>query len=133
VPGVVHGRSYDAETGIAGPRRDLFRVEDGVPDGLCVDAEGCLWIAIWGAGEVRRFTPDGRLVAVLAVPAPLTTSAAFVGPALDLLLVTTATRDMTPDQRAAWPDAGRLFLARPGVSGAPVAPWAGWVSAGGGA
>lgn len=56
---------------------------------MCVDAEGNLWVAIWGAGEVRCFSPDAELLAVVDVPAPNTSCVAFVGPNLDTLLITT--------------------------------------------
>ena len=60
IPGVVWVRDYDASTGEYGPRREHLQIDDGYPDGICVDADGHLWVAIWGAGEVRSFTPDGR-------------------------------------------------------------------------
>lgn len=125
VPGIVWVRSYDATGGVAGPRREWLRITDGLPDGLCADADGHLWIAVWGAGEVRRFTPDARPAGVLTVPAPHTTSVAFVGPALDRLLITTATAGLSTEQLAAYPMSGRLFLADVGVAGLPVTPWAG--------
>ena len=125
VPGIVWVRSYDAATGATGPRREWLRITDGLPDGLCVDADGHLWIAIWGAGEVRRFTPDARPAGVVTVPAPHTTSVAFVGAALDRLLITTATAMLDAAQLAAYPMSGRLFLADVGVTGLPVTPWAG--------
>jgi sugar lactone lactonase YvrE len=125
IPGVVWVRSYDAATGVVGPRREWLRVTDGLPDGLCADAEGHLWLAIWGAGEVRRYTPDARPAGVVTVPAPHTTSVAFVGPGLDRLLITTATAHLGEDRLAAYPMSGRLFLADVGVAGLPVTPWAG--------
>jgi sugar lactone lactonase YvrE len=125
VPGVVWARSYDAATGAVGARREWLRITDGTPDGLCVDADGHLWIAIWGAGQVRRYTPDAQLAGIVEVAAPHTTSVAFVGDDLDLLLITTATADLTAEQLAAHPDSGRLFLARVGVTGLPVTAWAG--------
>jgi sugar lactone lactonase YvrE len=127
-PGVVWVRAYDPVTGATGPRREWLRVTDGLPDGLCVDAEGHLWIAVWGAGEVRRHTPDGRLAGVVEVAAPHTTSVAFVGDRLDRLLITTATAELTAEQLTAWPDSGRLFLADVGVTGLPVTAWAGFSS-----
>lgn len=125
VPGVVRVRSYDAATGAIGPRRDWLRIEGGTPDGMCLDASGQLWIAIWGAGQVRRYTSDGQLTGVVDVPAPHTSSVAFIGDDLDRLLITTATTDLTPRQLAAHPDSGRLFLADVGVAGLPSTPWAG--------
>lgn len=124
VPGMVWVRPYDAVTGMAGPRRTWLRVEDGIPDGLCVDAEDHLWLAIWGAGQVRRHAPDGTLAGVIDVPTALTSSVAFVGDALDQLLITSA----MPDDRAGAADdplAGRLFLAEPGIPGLPTTAWAG--------
>ncbi len=52
---------------------------DGAPDGMCVDEDGNLWIAIWGAGEIRCYTPAGEQLAVVRVPAPHTSSVAFIG------------------------------------------------------
>ena len=123
VPGVVWVRAYDAATGAVGPRREWLRIADEWPDGLCVDAQDHVWIAIWGAGQVRRYTPDGELVGIVDVSAPLTTSVAFVGDDLDVLLITTATPD--PERLAQYPDSGRHFLAHVGVTGLPVTAWAG--------
>jgi sugar lactone lactonase YvrE len=113
-------RDYDVETGATGDRKELLRIDDGYPDGLCVDAEGNLWIAIWTGGEVRCFSPAGELLATVEVAAPSTTSVAFAGPDLDLLLITSSTRDSE-----GFPNAGKLFSCRVGVAGQPVAAWAG--------
>ena len=125
IPGVVWVRDYDAWSGMIGTRREHLRVSDGSPDGMCVDERGYLWIAIWGAGEVRSCSPDGDHVDTVHVHAPHTSSVAFVGPELDVLLITTASRDLSAHDRETYPDAGRLFTARVGVSGTPCAPWAG--------
>lgn len=125
-PGVVWVRPYDPATGAAGERRELLRPTGGLPDGMCVDDDGCLWIAFWGGGEVRRYSPDGRLTGVVEVPAPQVTSAAFVGPGRDRLLITTAAEGLTGEQRARFPDSGRLFLADVGATGPAATPWAGW-------
>jgi len=102
-----------------------LRIDDGSPDGLCVDADGNLWIAIWGAGEVRCYTPGGKRLATVDVPAPHTSSVAFVGPARDTLLITTARDELGAQQLAEFPLSGHLFTARPEVAGLPAAPWAG--------
>ncbi|HTA07436.1 MAG TPA: SMP-30/gluconolactonase/LRE family protein [Streptosporangiaceae bacterium] len=125
VPGTIWIRSYDAATGTTGPRREWLRVTDGVPDGICMDAEGYLWVAIWGAGQVHRYAPDGQLAGIVDVPAPNTSSVAFVGDGRDQLLITTAAVDLAAKQLAAFPDSGRLFLADVGVSGLPVTSWSG--------
>lgn len=126
VPGVVWRRDYDATTGATGRREEILRITDGVPDGMCVDCDGNLWIAIWGAGEVRRYTPDGDLTGIVSVPAPHTTSVAFVGADLDKLLITTATAELTAEQREQFPDSGRLFLVDVGTTGLPATPWTPW-------
>jgi sugar lactone lactonase YvrE len=123
VPGVIWSRAYRPDSGTVGPRRELLRITDGSPDGLCVDADGNLWIAIWGAGEVRRYSPTGTRLATVAVPAPNTTSVAFVGPGLDTLLITTASEQLSTRQLAEFPDSGRLFTCAVDAVGLPVAPW----------
>jgi sugar lactone lactonase YvrE len=126
IPGVIWSRAYDPDGGDHGPRREVVRLaQGGSPDGLCVDAEGNLWVAIWGDGEVRCYSPEGDRLATVSVPAPHTTSAAFVGPDRDTLLITTATDQLSAAQLDASPLSGRLFLAHVGVSGLPLAPWAG--------
>jgi sugar lactone lactonase YvrE len=121
----VYARSYDAGDGTTGERRTLIEFDDGFPDGMCSDADGCLWIAMWGLGEVRRYTPDGVLDRSIRVPAPHVSSVAFAGPDLDTLVITTATQDLTEEQLTAYPLSGKLFTARPGVRGLPVPPWSG--------
>jgi sugar lactone lactonase YvrE len=122
--GAVFARSYPS-----GERTVLLQFPDEVPDGMCVDTDGNLWIAIWGAGEVRSFTPTGELRGVVTVPAPHTTCPAFAGPGLDVLVITTATAELTPEQLSAYPLSGHLFTARVGATGLPATPWAGFSSA----
>src|SRR5919204_405258 len=62
----------------------------GVPDGLVVDVEGCIWVALWEGWAVRRYSPDGELLGVVEVPAALVTKPAFGGPDLADLYITTA-------------------------------------------
>lgn len=124
-PGVVWSRAYDVASGECGERAVALRIDDGSPDGLCVDADGNLWIAIWGAGEVRCYTPAGKRLATVDVPAPHTSSVAFVGRSRDTLLITTARDELAPEQLAEFPLSGHLFTARPHVAGLPAASWAG--------
>ncbi|MEU6282146.1 SMP-30/gluconolactonase/LRE family protein [Streptomyces sp. NPDC047028] len=83
---------FDYDAGGIRNRRPLVEIEEGAgfPDGLTVDADGCVWVALWNGGAVRRYTPDGALDRVVTVPAPLTTACAFGGPALTDLYITTA-------------------------------------------
>lgn len=118
-------RSYDATSGACGPRRPFLRLADGSPDGMCLDSHGNLWIAIWGAGQVRCYSPEGDQLAVVVVAAPNTTSVAFVGPDLDTLLITTASEQLAAEALASYPDSGRLFLCDVGVTGQRVPSWAG--------
>ena len=104
--------------------RRIFLQTDGLPqpDGLCVDEEGCLWIAFWDGWCLRRYTPDGRVALVVELPAARVTSCCFGGPDLTDLYVTTASPD-EPDP--AQPHAGGLFRLRPGVRGLPTHPFGG--------
>jgi sugar lactone lactonase YvrE len=114
VPGVVYARDYPA-----GPRRELFRIDDGLPDGMCVDRDGNLWIAIWGGARVERRTPAGELLAVVETGAEHTTSVAFAGPGLDVLVITSATQGL--DRVSA--NDGRVLTARVGTAGLPTPYW----------
>ena len=119
-------RDYDAASGAAGPRRVLLELDEGYPDGMCVDTDGYLWVAVWGLGRVHRYSPEGQLVRVVEVPAPHTSSVAFAGPALDVLVITTASDELSADELARFPLSGRLFTLRPGVTGLPVPRWGGF-------
>lgn len=92
---------------------------DGNPDGMCVDDEGALWVALWDGSSVRRYTPDGRLDTVVDLPVKRPTSCCFGGASGDTLFITSAYRGL------ATPSAldGCLFAVRPGVTGRPATPW----------
>ena len=125
VPGVVWSIDYDIETGRLGTRQVFIDGSRGTPDGLCLDVEGNLWIAFWGAGEVRCFSTQARPLATVRVPAPNTSSVAFVGAHRDRLLITTARKDLSPAQLQAYPDSGRLFLADVHTCGPATPVWGG--------
>jgi sugar lactone lactonase YvrE len=106
--------------------------DGGVPDGLCVDADGCLWVALWGGGRLVRIAPDGRMLSTLPVPVVQPSSCAFVGPDLDVLCVTSAREGLEPADGAedgaedgTGYDGSVLIVAGLGVSGVPVAGFAG--------
>lgn len=118
---------YDVASAAMTNQRVLCKLGDGEghPDGLTVDAEGCVWVACYGGGAVRRFTPDGELATVLRLPVTNATSCTFGGPDLGELFVTTAYEGLSDAERAEQPEAGRVFSCRPGVTGLPVTPFAG--------
>jgi sugar lactone lactonase YvrE len=127
---LVWAFDYDLDTGAFSRQRVLldFPNQDGVGDGLTVDDEGCLWTALWGGGQVRRWSPEGELLAVVELPVPQVSSCAFAGPAGDLLVISTSAEGLSEEARAAQPDAGRLFTARPGVTGPAAFPYRGPLS-----
>jgi sugar lactone lactonase YvrE len=108
-------------------RRALLEIElpGAVPDGLTVDAEGFLWVALWDGGRVRRYSPDGRLDREVLLPVDRPTSVAFGGPGLDALYVTTASHDLSAAALERQPLAGSVFVHDPGVRGRPPNEWAG--------
>ncbi|WP_332819592.1 SMP-30/gluconolactonase/LRE family protein [Sphingopyxis sp.] len=89
-----------------------FAGRDGTPDGMTFDADGGLWIALWGAGRIDRYTPDARLDRSIALPALQLTSCAFAGAAFERLFVTSAAEGDPVS-----PHAGALFEVDAGVRG----------------
>ena len=119
----VDAFAYDAARGEIGKRRTVIEIpsDAGAPDGMAIDVEDGLWVALWGGGVLHRYV-DGRLDRVIALPVSQPTSCAFGGPDLDELYITSARTGLTPAARAAEPLAGGLFRIRPGVRG-PAASW----------
>jgi sugar lactone lactonase YvrE len=115
------------EAGQATNRRTFlqFGEGDGYPDGMTVDAEGCLWIAFWDGWCVRRFSPDGERLAELKLPVQRPTSCAFGGPDLDRLFVTSASIGLSDAEKTSQPQAGGLFLLDPGTRGLADTPFPG--------
>lgn len=114
---------YDVATGALSGRRTFVDLSDvpGRPDGLSVDAEGGVWVAMArGGGSVLRFTPDGRADHVVELPVPHATSVSFGGDGLDDLYITTSQLRMTDADLERWPLAGALFrVDAVGVTGRP--------------
>ncbi|MBO0774697.1 MAG: SMP-30/gluconolactonase/LRE family protein [Actinobacteria bacterium] len=117
----------DRATGELGQSRDLVTFPGGgaVPDGLVVDADGCLWVALWGGAAVHRYSPEGELLAALPVPVAQPSCPAFGGPGLTDLYLTTAWQGMAAEDRSAQPLAGHLLRTRPGAAGQPAPAFAG--------
>ena len=113
---------YDLDTATIGTGTPLVEipVASGMPDGLCVDDDGCVWVALWGGSAVHRYTPQGKLDTVLALPVSQPTSCGFGG---DVLYITTARFGLPESELAGQPHAGALFACRPGVTGPAATPW----------
>jgi sugar lactone lactonase YvrE len=112
----------DPATGALANRRPLAVVEvDGaVPDGMSVDSEGCLWVALHGGWGLRRFAPDGELLAEVRLPVARITSCCFGGPELRDLYVTTRRDGLGDAELAQQPLAGALLRLDSGVAGQPT-------------
>ena len=101
---------FDLATGAVGNGGcSLHSVEDGIPDGLAIDVDDGVWVALWGGGRLHRYTRDGVLDRVVRLPVTCPTRCAFGGPELDELFVTSAWRALTEDEREAQPHAGGII------------------------
>ena len=121
---LVSVMDFDPGAGTVSPRRVFWRTSDvpdlppeSVPDGLTVDADDHVWVAIWGGGCVLRLTPDGALDRRVDVPVSRVSSCAFGGDDLTELFITTAREDASEQELAAQPTAGGIYRANPGVRG----------------
>jgi len=112
----------DMAGGTVSDRRTAFGLPEGMgyPDGMCIDNEGMLWVALWQGWGVARFALGGALLAKVEVPVECVTSCCFGGENWDELYITTSSRDLDETGRAEQPLAGGLFRCRPGVSGPPT-------------
>ena len=117
---------FDPDDGVpANPRTFVdLAGHPGRPDGATVDAEGCLWSALVHAGQVVRYTPQGREDRVITLPVTGVTSCAFGGARMETLFVTTATQGLSEQALREQPLAGALFAVDAGVSGIGETPFA---------
>lgn len=116
----VQAFDYNNDTGELTNRRVAIRIPQGAgaPDGMTIDAEGKLWIALWGGYAVARYDPDtGKLLEQIKVPAPHVTSCAFGGKNLETLYITTARAWVKPEVLQQYPLSGGVFAVKPGVRG----------------
>lgn len=121
----VSAFAFDPSTGSLSDRRTAITCapEDGFPDGCAIDAEGLLWIAHWGGGQVVRWDPhSGRAVQRVRVPVSQPTAVAFAG---SRLFITSARTGLSPADLTREPHAGGIFTAETGVTGAPTYAFAG--------
>jgi sugar lactone lactonase YvrE len=114
---------YTKDSGLTA-RRTFVEITGtpGSPDGMTVDAQGYVWVALYGGSAVRRYRPDGILDGVIELPVTNVTACTFAGAGLDDLVITTS-REGVPE--GAQPEAGSLFHSRPGVTGLPAAEFVG--------
>ena len=118
--GFIRAFDYDNNTGAISNERVAVEIDEsiGFPDGMAIDAEDMLWVGLWNGDIVARFNPKtGKLIGKIEVPAHNVTACAFGGPNLDTLYITTASLDMTEEEKKRYPDAGSIFKAVPGVKG----------------
>jgi sugar lactone lactonase YvrE len=118
---------YDVATGAIENPRPVFHVPEGAgfPDGMAIDVDGCLWVALWDGRRVLRVDPvSGDIADHIDMPVSRPTSCAFGGSAFDELFITSAS-NLPPHQLAREPHAGGVFRVRPGVKGFPAVHFAG--------
>ena len=112
---------YDIDQGVISNRRRFVDIErdQGLPDGLTVDKNGCVWVALFYGYMIRRYNPKGDLVGVIKLPTGRVTSCNFGGSDLMDLYITTADFTLHDDSRPHEQEGGYIFTCRPGVSGLP--------------
>jgi sugar lactone lactonase YvrE len=118
----IYRYEYDPDSGELGGKQVWIHTpkEPGVPDGLTVDTEGCLWSAQWGGWKVIRYDPDGKKMREIELPVEHPTSCTFGGPQLNELFITSAWTPLGAEQRAAQPLAGDIFHLQLEVKGQSV-------------
>jgi sugar lactone lactonase YvrE len=124
VPGHIDAFAFDMASGTLGERRRVLDLGDEPhgPDGLCVDAEGTIWTALWGGSAVLGLRPDGTVAAVVEVGTPQPTTCA-IEPGGTRMAITSATHGLEGD--AARPPSGELWLAPVPAAGQPQPSWPG--------
>jgi sugar lactone lactonase YvrE len=117
----VYAFDYDADTGAISRRRTVFKTSEGMPDGLCMDAAGHVWAALWGASKAVCFDPaTGAVLHEVHVPVPQVSSVCFGGEDMTTLFITTSRLELEETQLAAYPASGGLFAARTVIRGAEM-------------
>jgi sugar lactone lactonase YvrE len=107
---------FDVDAGTLGERRILAEVDGALPDGLAVDTDGCIWVALHGGWEVRRYTPSGQLDRSVRLPGSQVTTCAFGGADMRTLFIAVSARGLDEQARRS-EKAGYIFAFEPGVEG----------------
>ncbi len=126
--GEVVAFDFDAATGEIGNERLVIEIPEdcGSPDGMTIDEEGMLWVALWDGWRVIRVNPaDGQIIDDVRLPVARPTSCCFGGANLDELYITTASTRMPAEELAKQPLAGGIFRCKPGVRGMAMVEFAG--------
>lgn len=133
----IEAFDFDVARGTISGRRTLVEIGygEGGPNGLTVDNEGCVWVAVTGSGEVRRYSPAGALLTRVSIATPGATSCAFGGSDGATLFITSLGRRMPEVARKIGltdammnndgPQSGALFVCQPGTTGRPATAFAG--------
>jgi sugar lactone lactonase YvrE len=119
---------YDLESGKIWDKKVALSIpeEDGYPDGMTIDEDGMLWIALYGGWKVAQYNPlDGMKLKEIQLPVSNVTSCAFGGENLDELYITTARLGLGRDELISQPLAGGVFMAKPGIKGIPCCKFSG--------
>jgi len=126
-PRCLFAFDYDSSSGHPSRQRVLlaFAESDGHPDGLCIDDEGCIWVAMWGSGRVNRYSPTGSLIDHVQTPVTCPSSCAFGGADQGVLFITSSSLTLSPEEKSQQPDAGGVFAADVGQRGMPATPFQG--------
>ena len=124
---VIYAYDFDAATGAIANRRPFISTpdEDGVPDGLAVDSEGCIWSARWDGWKITRYDPSGKVEREIQLPVQRPTSCAFGGAHLDELYITSAWTALSDEQKKNQPFAGDLFRVKTNIKGLESPKFAG--------
>jgi L-arabinonolactonase len=124
---VIYAYDFDFEKGTISNRRVFVQLTEsfGIPDGLTVDSEGYVWVAIYGGWKVMRYAPSGKVADEITFPVSKPSSCIFGGKNYDELFVTTISENLTAEDKLKQPLAGDLFVIKPGVRGIPEPDFAG--------
>lgn len=122
VTGLIMSTPFDVDRGDIGVFTPIAEVTHGVPDGLAVDQEGCLWVAIWGASAVQRYSPRGHLINTISMPVTQPSSCAFTTDGI--LIITSARAGLDAEKLGRQPLAGSVFEVFMQTEGVPIARFA---------
>lgn len=122
----IKAYDFDLESGAVSNERTIIEMKEArfAPDGMTIDEQGMLWVAMWGEGTVNRYNPlSGELVGKVEVNAPHVSSCAFGGANMTQLLITTASAGLTKEELKQFPESGTLFLVDVGIKGSQMNPF----------